>query len=169
GVDTIIVMAATYGIDIGIQGNDLLVILMVVQLVAFPSAIIYGKLAQKYSAKIMLLVGIGVYTSITIYASFLTNEVQYWILAVMVGTSQGGIQAISRSFYSRIIPQNNSAEFFGFYNIIGKFAAIMGPFLVGITAQMTRSSRLGVLSLLLLFLIGGILLLRVENIHAKPA
>ena len=169
GVDTIIVMAATYGIDIGIQGNDLLVILMVVQLVAFPSAIIYGKLAQKYSAKIMLLVGIGVYTSITIYASFLTNEVQYWILAVMVGTSQGGIQAISRSFYSRIIPQNNSAEFFGFYNIIGKFAAIMGPFLVGITAQMTRSSRLGVLSLLLLFLFGGILLLRVENIHAKPA
>lgn len=169
GVDTIIVMAATYGIDIGIHANDLLIILMVVQLVAFPSAIIYGKLAQVFSAKTMLLVGIAVYTSITIYASFLSNQTQYWILAVMVGTSQGGIQAISRSFYSRIIPQNNSAEFFGFYNIIGKFAAIMGPFLVGITSQMTRSSRLGVLSLLVLFLVGGILLLRVENINAKTA
>lgn len=169
GVDTIIVMAATFGIDIGIQGNDLLIILMVVQIIAFPSAIVYGKLAQVFSAKTMLLVGIAVYISITIYASFLSNQTQYWILAIMVGTSQGGIQAISRSFYSRIIPPNNAAEFFGFYNIIGKFAAIMGPFLVGITSQLTRSSRLGVLSLLVLFLAGGLLLLRVENVNAKPA
>ncbi len=163
GVDTIIIMAATYGRDVGINARDLLIILMVVQIVAFPSAIIYGKLAEKFSGKSMLLAGIAVYLFITVFAFFLKTQFHYWILAVLVGTSQGGIQAISRSFFSKIIPPQKSAEFFGFYNIIGKFAAIMGPLLVAIGSQVTRNPRAGVLSLAVLFATGAVLLLRVKG------
>ncbi len=163
GVDTIIVMAATYGIDVGIKGNDLLVILLVVQIVAFPSALVYGLLSKKFSGRVMILTGIAVYLVITLFAYFLTTALHYWILAVLVGTSQGGIQALSRSFFSKLIPRDRSAEFFGFYNIIGKFAAIMGPFLVGVTAHLTGNSRLGILSLVLLFFTGGFLLMKVRE------
>lgn len=164
GVDTIIRMAAIYGRDIGISGNNLLVILLVVQFIAFPFALLYGKLAEKFSAKRMLLIGIGVYIIITIFAYSLETLTQYWILAILVGTSQGGIQALSRAFFGKIIPKHKSAEFFGFYNIFGKFAAIIGPFLVAIFTHITGSSRLGILSLMLLFVAGGFLLIRVRTV-----
>ncbi len=163
GVDTIIRMAAIYGRDIGISGNNLLLILLVVQFVAFPFALLYGKLAEKFSAKGMLVVGIAVYIGITSFAYFLETLMQYWILAILVATSQGGIQALSRSLFGKIIPKDKSAEFFGFYNIFGKFAAIVGPFLVAICTHITGNSRIGIFSLILLFIIGGFLLLKVKE------
>ncbi len=165
GVDTIIRMAAIYGRDIGISASDLLVILLVIQFIAFPFALVYGKLAQKFSTKTMLLVGIGVYTCITIYAYFLQTVAQYWVLAILVATSQGGIQALSRAMFGNIIPKKKSAEFFGFYNIFGKFAAIIGPLLVALCTHITGNSRIGIISLILLFIAGGFFLSKVKNVQ----
>ncbi|WOV87477.1 MFS transporter [Sporosarcina oncorhynchi] len=158
GVGTIISMSTAYGTDLGISATNLLIILLATQLVAAPFAIIYGKLAYKFSVKTMLYVGIFVYVIICIYAFFMTSTMDFWILAMLVATSQGGIQALSRSYFAQLVPKEKSNEFFGFYNIFGKFAAVMGPLLVGVTAQLTGSSAYGVFSLVILFIIGGILL-----------
>lgn len=163
GVDTIIKMATSYGADLGISTTNLLVILLATQFVAFPFAILYGWLAGKFPGKTMLYVGILIYTFICIYAYFLNSTLDFWILAMLVGTSQGGVQALSRSYYGKLVPKENANEFFGFYNIFGKFAAIMGPFLVGIVTQLTGKTNNGVLSIILLFIIGGILLLKVPE------
>lgn len=160
GVDTIIRMAASFGTTVGINSSTLLLILLVTQFVAFPFAILYGKLAQVFKGKIMLLAGIGVYIVICIFAFFLSSAREFWILSILVGSSQGGIQALSRSYFAKIIPKENSNEYFGFYNIFGKFAAIMGPFLVGIVTQITGNVRNGVLSLIAIFIVGIVLLLR---------
>ncbi|WDC85570.1 MFS transporter [Caloramator sp. mosi_1] len=124
---------------------------------------LYGRLSEKYSTKTMLYVAITVYTGICIYAYFLKTAIDFWILAMLVGTSQGGIQALSRSYFGKLVPKENSNEFFGFYNIFGKFAAIMGPFLVGLVAQLTGKTNNGVFSVIILFIIGGILLKKVPN------
>jgi UMF1 family MFS transporter len=163
GVGTIIKMATSYGADVGIASEDLLIILLVTQFVAFPFALIYGKLAKKVSAKFMLFIGILIYTILTIYAYFINSTLDYWILAMLVASSQGGIQALSRSLYGKLIPKDKSAEFYGFYNIFGKFAAVMGPFLVGFFSQVSGSSRTGILSIVVLFIIGGIVLTRVKE------
>ncbi len=169
GVDTIINMATAFGTDIGIDANTLLVILLVIQIIAFPFALLYGRLARAASARSMLFVGIGVYTVIVITAFFLpivsagSRVPLFWVLSVLVATSQGGIQALSRSFYGRLIPPERSAEFFGFYNIFGKFAAIMGPLLTAVFTQITRRSNVGVLSLILLFVVGAVALTRVRE------
>ena len=173
GVGTIIRMATAFGTDMGIAPNTLLLILLVIQVVAFPFALLYGKLAQITSAKFMLFVGIFVYIIITITANFLpsfssmqTRVALFWVLSILVATSQGGIQALSRSFYGKLIPKNKSAEFFGFYNIFGRFAAILGPLLMGFVTQTTRNAASGILSVLVLFIIGGILLTRVKEEEA---
>ncbi|HUX51444.1 MAG TPA: MFS transporter [Spirochaetia bacterium] len=170
GVDTIITMAAAYGTDAGLSANTLLVVLLAVQIVAFPFALIYGKLANMTSARFMILVGIGVYLVITALAFFLpmlpttgAKATMFWVLSMLVGTSQGGIQSISRSFYGKIIPKEKSAEFFGFYNIFGKFSAIIGPLLLGLGAMIFRNTQAGVLSLVILFVAGGVVLLRVPS------
>ena len=170
GVDTIITMATAYGVDIGLGPPLLILAILMIQVVAFPFALLYGRLAEKYSSRNMLLAGIGVYMIITLTAFFLpsfdshrTKVIVFWILAFLVATSMGGIQALSRSYFGKLIPPRNSAEFFGFYNIFGKFAAIVGPFLMGMVGRMTGETRYGVLSLLILFIVGGILLLKVEN------
>lgn len=170
GVDTIIKMATAFGTDIGISANMLLIILLTVQFVAFPFAFLYGWLARITSAKKMLFVGIFVYTIITITAFFIpyfesirTKIIMFWGLSMLVASSQGGIQALSRSFYGKLIPKNESAEFFGFYNIFGKFAAILGPFLMGFVTQITKSSSFGILSIIILFIIGGIVLTRTKE------
>lgn len=164
GVDTIIKMATSYGSDLGIDAMNLLIILLATQFVAFPFALLYGKLADKFGTRFMLFVGIGMYTVICIYAYFLNSVMDFWILAMLVGTSQGGIQALSRSYFGKLVPKANANEFFGFYNIFGKFAAIMGPFLVGFVTQVTGRTNNGVFSIILLFIIGGILLTRVPNV-----
>ncbi|MBL4936532.1 MFS transporter [Clostridium sp. YIM B02515] len=167
GVDTIIKMSSAYGADLGIKPTSLLLILLITQFVAFPCAIIYGRLAQRFKGKIMLYVGIIIYTVICIYAFFLKTTLDFWILAMLVGTSQGGIQALSRSYFGKLVPKENSNEFFGFYNIFGKFAAVMGPFLMGIVTQITGKSNYGVFSIILLFIIGGLILLRVPE-NSEP-
>nr|WP_308807772.1 MFS transporter [Alkalicoccobacillus plakortidis] len=158
GVGTIIKMSTAYGSDLGISATSLLLILFLTQVVAAPFAILYGRLANRFTGKRMLYVGIGVYIIVCIYAYFLKTAVDFWILAMLVATSQGGIQALSRSYYAKLIPKDRANEFFGFYNIFGKFAAVMGPLLLAVTAQLTGSSSTGVFSLVLLFIIGGILL-----------
>lgn len=163
GVSTIIKMSTSYGSDLGISSTHLLLALLVTQFVAFPCAIIYGKLAEKYRGKTMLYVGIIIYTMICIYAFFMDSAIDFWILAIAVGTSQGGIQALSRSYFGKLVPKENSNEFFGFYNIFGKFAAIMGPSLLALVTQITGKSNYGVLSIIVLFIIGGIILTRVPD------
>ena len=161
GVDTIIRMATSFGADLGISTTNLLIILLATQFVAFPFAVVYGKLAERFPGKTMLYAGIVIYTFICIYAYFLDSTLEFWILAMLVGTSQGGIQALSRSYFGKLVPKENSNEFFGFYNIFGKFAAILGPFLVGIVTQLTGKTNNGVLSIIVLFIIGGIILVKV--------
>ncbi len=163
GVGTIITMSTAYGSDLGISATNLLIILFVTQLVAAPCAIIYGRLSEKFTGKTMLYVGIIIYIFVCIYAFFLETTLDFWILAMLVGTSQGGIQALSRSYFAKLVPKENANEFFGFYNIIGKFASIMGPLLLGLTAQITGNTAYGVFSLVILFIIGIIILLFVPN------
>lgn len=158
GVGTIIAMSTAYGTDLNISATTLLIVLFVTQLVAAPFAILYGRLAKKHGPKRMLYVGISVYIIVCIYAFFLKTALDFWVLAMLVATSQGGIQSLSRSYFAQIIPKEKASEFFGFYNIFGKFASIMGPILVAVTAQLTGSSSYGVFSLAILFIIGGILL-----------
>jgi len=163
GVGTIISMSTAYGSDLGISATNLLIILFVTQVVAAPFAILYGKLAQKFTGKKMLYVGIVVYIIVCIYAFFMKTTMDFWVLAMLVATSQGGIQALSRSYFARLVPKEKSNEFFGFYNIFGKFASVMGPLLVGVTAQLTGSSAYGVFSLVILFIIGITILSRVPE------
>ncbi|MDC3416961.1 MFS transporter [Aquibacillus salsiterrae] len=158
GVGTVISMSTAYGTDLGISSTNLLIILFATQVVAAPFALVYGRLSDRFTGKTMLYVGIGVYIIVCIYAFFLESVLDFWILAMLVATSQGGIQALSRSYFAKLIPKNHANEFFGFYNIFGKFASVMGPLLLGATAQLTGKSNMGVFSLVILFLIGMIVL-----------
>ncbi|MGG7058216.1 MFS transporter [Clostridium nigeriense] len=169
GVDTIIGMASSYGTDLGISMISLLIILLLTQFVAFPFTILYGKLSEKIGGKKLLYIGILTYTIICIYGYFIKTTVDFWILAMAVGSAQGGIQAISRAFFGKMVPKEHANEFFGFYNIFGKFAAIMGPLLVAIITQATGQTRNGILSLILLFVVGFICLSKVEDNDAKSS
>ncbi|CAH2717309.1 hypothetical protein BACCIP111895_04501 [Neobacillus rhizosphaerae] len=165
GVNTIITMSTAYGSDLGITSTNLLIILFATQVVAAPFAILYGRLADKFKGKTMLLVGIFIYIVICTYAYFLKTTLDFWILAMLVASSQGGIQALSRSYFAKLVPKESANEFFGFYSIFYKFAAILGPFLVGLTAQLTGNTNSGVFSLIVLFIIGGLILLRVPEVN----
>ncbi len=158
GVGTVITMSTSYGTDLGIGATDLLIILFFTQVVAAPFALLYGRLSERFSGKIMLYAGILVYIFVCIYAFFMDSVLDFWIMAMLVATSQGGIQALSRSYFAKLVPKENANEFFGFYNIFGKFASIMGPLLLGLTTQLTGKSTYGVFSLIVLFIIGGIVL-----------
>lgn len=163
GVGTIISLSTAYGTDLGLSATSLLIVLFVTQVVAAPFAILYGRLANRFTGKKMLYVGICVYILVCIYAFFLETITDFWILAMLVATSQGGIQALSRSYFGKLVPKENSNEFFGFYNIFGKFAAITGPLLVAVTSQVTGNSSMGVFSLVILFVIGLVVLSRVPE------
>ncbi|MED4018006.1 MFS transporter [Sutcliffiella cohnii] len=163
GVDTIISMSTAYGTDVGLNATDLIIALLAVQIVAAPFAILYGVLTKKYGPKNLLYAGILVYTFICIYAMFMDSILDFWILAMLVATSQGGIQALSRSYFAQMVPKEKSNEFFGFYNIFGRFAAVTGPLLVGVITQMTGNSSIGIFSLVILFVIGFIILIFVPD------
>ena len=164
GVHTIIKLATSYGSDLGIEGTQLVLALLVTQFVAFPSAIIYGKLGGKVGTRKMILVGILGYTCITCYAAFLLRTaVDFWILAIAVGLFQGGIQALSRSEFGKLCPKEHANEYFGFFDIFGKYAAVMGTFIVGTMTAATGSGSLGVLSVVVLFIVGFILMSRVPE------
>lgn len=163
GVDTIIGMASSFGTDLGISMTTLMIILLLTQFVAFPFTILYGRLSTKVGSKNMIYMGIITYTIICCFGYFVTDAIGFWILAMAVGSAQGGIQAISRSYYAKLVPKEKSSEFFGFYNIFGRFAAILGPLLVGIVTQLTGRSQNGILSLVVLFVIGFIVLTQVPE------
>lgn len=165
GVDTIIRMALDYGesldnVDLG--ATELIIILLLVQFIAFPGTLIYNAFSQKIGVKNGLLVAIAGYGLITILGYFISEEWHFYVLGGMIGLFQGGIQALSRSLYSRLIPKKKAAEFYGFFNMWGKFAAVIGPVMMGGVAKATGNVRYGILSILGLFVLGGILLAFVD-------
>lgn len=167
GVDTIVRMAVDYGMSLGFNASDLIKALLITQFVGFPAALGFGVLAKYIGAKRGILFGIFVYLIVTLWASQITSVSEFYILAIIIGLVQGGVQALSRSFYARIIPKNQSAEFFGFYNMLGKFAAVLGPIMMGFIGLVTQSPRLAILSISILFISGGILLYFVNELKAK--
>lgn len=151
GVYTIISMATAYGTSLGLSSNGLILALLVTQLVAFPCAIYFGKISKKYETGVLIKICIFAYLLISIYAIFLNNIVQFWILAVSVGMFQGAIQALSRSYYAKIIPKENSGEYFGIYDVFGKGAAIIGTLVVSLVTQATGNQHLSISTLPLCF------------------
>ena len=162
GVDTIIRMAVDYGKSIGFPASSLITALLLVQFVAFPATLIYSRFASKIGIKNALYTAILGYTLITIFGAFVSKEWHFYVIAVFIACFQGGIQALSRSLYSRIIPKNQAAEFFGFYNMLGKFAAIIGPPMMGYIGLITGNPRIGILSIVILFILGGFILTKVD-------
>ena len=162
GVDTIIRMAVDYGRSIGFPASSLITALLLVQFVAFPATLIYSRFASKIGIKNALYTAILGYTLITIFGAFVSKEWHFYVIAVFIACFQGGIQALSRSLYSRIIPKNQAAEFFGFYNMLGKFAAIIGPPMMGYIGLITGNPRIGILSIVILFISGGFILTKVD-------
>ena len=163
GVDTIIRMAVDYGMALGFGRNGLILALLITQFVGFPAAIAFGRIGTRLGAKTGILIGIGVYVGVTVWAFFMDSSWEFYALAVTIGLVQGGVQALSRSFYARLIPPEKSAEFFGFYNMLGKFAAVIGPVLMGWVGVVTGNPRLAILSILVLFVGGGVLLVSVKQ------
>ena len=162
GVDTIIRMAVKMGSSLGFEAGDLIVALLMVQFIAFPAALAYNWFAQKIGTKNAVFVAIGGYAVITFLAYFMNDRLHFFALAGLIGLFQGGIQALSRSLYARLIPVGKEGEFFGFYNMLGKFAAVIGPVLMGWVTLATGSVRLGILSILILFILGALLLMKVD-------
>jgi UMF1 family MFS transporter len=182
GVDTIIRMAVDYGLSLGFESNDLIVALLIVQFVGFPAALVFGKLGERWSVRKSIYLAIVFYMGITVWGMMMTQKHEFYVLAVAVGLVQGGIQALSRSYYSRLIPKDQAAEYYGFYNMLGKFAAIIGPALMGIvglivkrmmmppspspeqiTAVSQMAARWGIGSILILFIIGAVLFYFVDE------
>lgn len=177
GVDTIIRMAVDYGLSLGFPSSDLIVALLIVQFVGFPAALGFGRLGQRWGARRAIFLAIGVYMGVTVWAALMTSRMEFYVMAVAIGLVQGGIQALSRSYYARLIPPEQTAEFFGFYNMLGKFASIIGPALMGAVGLLVRralmpaapsaeelmrvgqlASRWSIASILILFAIGAVLL-----------
>ena len=163
GVDTIVRMAVAYGSDIGLDASSMITALLLTQFVGFPATLVFGIYADKIGFKKILTIGISIYILVTFYAYYMTTALEFYILAGTVGLVQGGVQAISRSFFSTIIPVNKEAQFFGFYNLVGKSAVFLGPVLVSWVALIFGNPRFGILSLLFLLVPGLILLWMVPD------
>jgi UMF1 family MFS transporter len=159
-------MAMDYGVRLDFDQMSLIKAFLIVQFIGFPAAVVYGKLGEKLGAKTGIMIAIAAYIGVTIYGYSMANVMEFYVLATVVGLVQGGIQSLSRSFYARIIPAGKSAEFFGFYNIMGKFAAILGPLLVAVVSGISGDPRLALLSIIVLFAIGGVILSFVSNPEA---
>jgi MFS transporter, UMF1 family len=163
GVNTVIKMAVDYGLALGFEAKSLITALLLTQFVAFPAALAFGWLGNRFGTRRGILLAIAVYLGITIWACWLDNVKEFYAMAIGIGLVQGGIQSLSRSFFGRLVPAHKAGEFFGFFNLMGKFAAVVGPVLTGVVALFTGSSRLAIASLVLLFALGGGLLLRVPD------
>ena len=168
GVYTIMEMATAYGTSLGLSQNGLLLALLLTQIVAFPAALTFGALSKKYPTEKLIKVAIIAYFFIAIYALFLSNLVQFWILAVAVGLFQGGIQALSRSYFARIIPENASGEYFGLFDICGKGATFLGTMIVGVVTQLTGIQNIAVGCLAFLFLLGLVIFNKVSKMPDIP-
>ncbi len=163
GVGTIMTMAVIFGKEIGIGTETLIGAILAVQFVGVPFTLAFGRLARKLGTKPSILVTLGMYTLITIGGYFLQTGFHFWILAFLVATVQGGVQGLSRSLFGRMAPKAKTAEFFGFYDVSSKFSSILGPTVFGVVGQLTGSSRLGIFSLVIFFMIGAGLLLWVDE------
>ena len=163
GVDTIVRMAVAYGSDIGLDASSMITALLLTQFVGFPATLVFGIYADKIGFKKILTIGISIYILVTFYAYYMSTALEFYILAGTVGLVQGGVQAISRSFFSTIIPVNKEAQFFGFYNLVGKSAVFLGPVLVSWVALIFGNPRFGILSLLFLLVPGLVLLWMVPD------
>ena len=169
GVDTVIRMAMDFGLSLGFKADALIVALLITQFVGFPAAIAFGKLGEKMGPKTGIYIAICVYIVVIVWASFIEAEAEFYGLAIAIGLVQGGIQSLSRSMYARLIPKGQSAEFFGFYNMLGKFAAVIGPLMMGYVGLLTGSPRLSILSVLILFIAGLIVLRFVDENEGRLA
>ena len=163
GVHTVIRMAVDYGLAIGLNANDLIVALLLTQFIGFPAALIFGRLGERTGAKTGIFIGLGVYIFVCIWGYSMRESWEFYVLAGMIGLVQGGVQALSRGLYARLIPANKSGEFFGFYNMLGKFAAILGPLIMGVVSVTSGDPRLSILAIIVLFVAGGALLLTVNE------
>ncbi len=163
GVDTIVRMAVDYGMALGFDANNLIIAVLITQFVGFPAALLFGVLGSKVGTKVALLIGISVYLFVTVWGYYMDSVQEFYGLAATIGLVQGGVQSLSRSYYARIIPHDKSAEFFGFYNMLGKFAAVIGPLMMGMVGVLTGSPRLGILSIAVLFILGGVMLYFVDE------
>jgi UMF1 family MFS transporter len=167
GVYTIIKLAVDYGIRLGFESSQLVLALLLVQFVAFPSALFFGWAAKYVGVKRGILIALSVYMLTTIWASRIVEVWEFFGLAIVIGLVQGGVQSLSRSLYARIIPADKTGEFFGFYNMLGKFASVLGPVFVGVVALLSHNPRLSILAILPLFLIGAAVLTRVKVVHSS--
>ena len=169
GVYTIIKMAVDFGLSQGLSMQDLIRAILITNFVGFPAAILFGRIALRWGTKRALCLGLTIYIVVTFAAVFITTATQFYLLAISIGLVQGGVQSLSRSFFARLIPEEKSAEYFGFYNMIGKFSAILGPVLAGVVTLTFNSQRIGILSILILFVSGFFILLKVEQETAEGA
>ena len=163
GVYTIIKMAVDFGLSQGLSMQDLIRAILITNFVGFPATILFGWIALRWGTKRALCLGLTIYIVVTFAAVFITTATQFYLLAISIGLVQGGVQSLSRSFFARLIPEEKSAEYFGFYNMLGKFSAIIGPVLAGVVTLMFNSQRIGILSILILFISGFFVLLKVEQ------
>ena len=170
GVHTVISMATSYGAALGIDSTQLVLALLVTQFVAFPSAIIYGKAAGKFGTLRMIIVAVAAYVGIVLFAAFfLKSATEFWILAILVGMFQGGVQALSRSYFGKIIPKEHSNEYYGFFDIFGRYASVMGTLLVSVVTSLTHDPSLGVLSIGILLIVGFVMLVKLSSMQKAAA
>ncbi|NOY67345.1 MAG: MFS transporter [Gammaproteobacteria bacterium] len=162
GVDTIVRMAVDYGLALGLDSSDLIMALLLTQFIGFPSAIAFGYLGEWLGAKTGIQIALVIYVIVVLLAYQLSEVWEFYMLAIMIGLVQGGIQSLSRSLYASIIPADRSAEFFGFYNMLGKFSAVIGPVMIGLIVVLTGSHRVAMLSIIILFVAGSLFLYRVD-------
>jgi len=162
GVGTIARMALDYGLALGFDVSVLISALLITQFVAFPAAIVFGRIGERFGARSGILIGICVYIVLCLFSMFMREAHDFYWLAAISGLVMGGVQSLSRSLYATLIPEGQAGEFFGFYNMMGKFAAILGPILMAVVSLATGSNRLSVLAVLLLFVAGGAVLMRVR-------
>ena len=186
GVDTIVRMAVDYGISLGFETNDLIKALLITQFIGFPSALLFGRLGKHWGVRPSIYLALAIYMGVTLWGAFMTRPGEFYLLAAVIGLVQGGIQALSRSYFARLIPRERSAEFYGFYNMLGKFAAIIGPLLMGLTSLITKrlllpasptpeqihitglvATRTSIVSVLLLFIAGAVLFYFVDDNRGK--
>jgi UMF1 family MFS transporter len=168
GVNTVIQMAVDYGKSIGFGTSDLILAVLLVQFVGVPAALGAGWLGERIGPRRTIFIGLAVYTFVSIYATFMTSTFEFYLVAAMVGLVQGGVQLLSRSYFARLVPKERAGEFFGFYNMLGEFAAIIGPLLVGTVSYLSGSPRLSILSVIILFAVGAFILRFVTEPKPQP-
>jgi UMF1 family MFS transporter len=163
GVHTVIKMAVDYGLALGFPSSSLILALLITQFVGFPAALAYGPLANRFGTKNMIMVAIAVYIGVSVLGTQLTTVTHFYLMAGVIGLAQGGVQALSRAYFGRFVPAGKGAQFYGFFNMLGKFASVLGPLLVGWVTLVSGNQRFGILSISILLLAGLLLLARVPE------